>query len=50
LAKNYLPALGFRRVEGRWTRESKRGLVVVDLKPKYHVRAALLGLLVRIIG
>jgi hypothetical protein len=38
-----------RRIEGGWERQSRTGVIVLDLKPRHHTRAALLALCVRLI-
>jgi hypothetical protein len=35
-----------RRIEGGWERQSRTGLIVLDLKPRHHTRAALIALCV----
>lgn len=49
--EGFLLRLGFSKAErGGWERRTKRGTVLVDLKPRHHARAALLALVVRVIS
>jgi hypothetical protein len=47
---NLFPRLGFTEAyQGWWERKTRRGKVVLDLKPRYHIRAAILALIVRVV-